>query len=131
MSDDSRRILDLLAQGKISVDEAHQLLAALGAPQGTPPRYFRIAVTKAANEWRPEKQVDIRVPIALVKSGMRLGAIIPGLAGDDLARRLRERGIDIDLAKIDQKQIDDLVKNLGEMNLDIDAGNAKVRITCE
>jgi len=36
MNDDTRSILDLLAQGKISVDEAHQLIDAvnrLGASQ--------------------------------------------------------------------------------------------------
>ncbi len=31
MSDERRRVLDLLAQGKITVDEADQLLRALGA----------------------------------------------------------------------------------------------------
>src|SRR5436309_796042 len=77
------------------------------------------------------KQMNIRVPIALVKSGMRLGSVIPGLASDEIMRRLRERGIAIDLASLDQAQIDELVKNLGELNFDIDSGHAKVRITCE
>ena len=31
VTDDTRRILDLLAQGKISVDEAQRLIAAVGA----------------------------------------------------------------------------------------------------
>ena len=40
MSDESRRILDLLAQGKITVHEAHQLLHAIGRRRGNrpPPR---------------------------------------------------------------------------------------------
>ena len=32
MNDDTRRVLDLLAQGKITVDEADQLLRAMAAP---------------------------------------------------------------------------------------------------
>jgi len=138
MSDDRRRILDLLAQGKITVDDAEQLLAAVGrahadAPPSSAasPRYLRIAIAKAASAWRPEKLVNIRVPIALVRGGMRLGAIIPALAGGDLSRRLRERGIDVDLTKLDQAQLDELIKNVGELNLDIDSGKAQVRITCE
>ena len=143
MSDDSRRILDLLAQGKITVDEADQLLRALGstgAAPATPPagephepraRYLRIAVHKAANQWRPEKQVNIRVPLSIVRSGIRLGAIIPGYAGDEITRRLRERGIDVDLSKLDQAELENLLKNLGELTVDVDKGKAQVRITCE
>src|SRR5262249_26541092 len=107
MSDDRRRILDLLAQKKITVEEADQLLGAIDAPRseaptGEGPKYFRIAIAKAALGWKPEKLVNIRVPIALVKSGMRLGAVIPGFAGDELTRRLRERGIALDLGKLDE-----------------------------
>ena len=40
MSDDTRKILDLLAAGKVTVDEAQALLAAVSAPrpaEGAPP----------------------------------------------------------------------------------------------
>jgi len=139
MSDEKRRILEMLAQSKITVDDAEQLLAAVGGASagaraaagaaGTP-KYLRIAIAKAANAWRPEKNVSIRVPIALVRSGMRLGTILPVLARDDVFRRLHERGLDLDLTKLDEAHLDDLIKN-GELNLDIDSGKAQVRITCE
>ena len=162
MSDESRRVLDLLSQGKITVEEADRLLAALAAQSaatpasaapagGTPPKYLRIAVTRtraAMNEeegprraWWPgvigeerRKQVTVRVPIALLKNGMRLGAILPVVGGEHLHARLRERGVDIDLFKLDAATIDQLVREFGEMNIDIDSGNsrkAQVRITCE
>src|SRR5262245_55299586 len=119
MSDDTRRILDLLAQGKITVDEAHRLIEALGSA-GEPgsastdaaaspssgsekdkPRYIRIAVHKPASEHRAEKDVKIRVPISVMRGGMRLGAIIPGWGGERMQARLREQGIDLDLSKLD------------------------------
>ena len=142
MSDDTRRILDLLAQGKISVDEAHRLLAAVGPQSDAPaaaaeegaaprPRYLKIAVHKAANDHRPEKDVNIRVPIAIMRGGMRLGAIIPGFGGERMQARLREQGIDLDLSKLDPATIETMLKDLGEMNIDIDSGKAQVRITCE
>ena len=170
MSDDTRRILDLLAQGKITVDEADQLLRAIGstppeaaaAPDGADrrgdvfrerlrgwrgmlgvgavrvsptdapgARYLRIEVHKHAAEGRAGKDVNIRVPIALVRGGMRLGAIIPGYVGDDIKSRLRERGFDVDLSKLDQAALEDLLKNFGEMTVDVDQGKAQVRITCE
>src|SRR5262245_10706361 len=104
MSDDTRRILDLLAQGKITVDEAQRLLAAIGEAGGSAstastaspppgsgdggPRYIKIAVHKPAGEHGGEKDVKIRVPISVMRGGMRLGAIIPGL-GERMRARLR------------------------------------------
>ncbi len=146
MSDETRRILDLLAQGKITVDEADKLLHAVDAapppadrePPAADagakrkPRFLRIVVHKPANEWRPDKDVTIRVPIALVKGGMKLGAIIPGFAGKQMEARLREQGLDIDLSKIDASAIEAMLGEVGEaMDIDIDSGKAQVRVSCE
>ena len=172
MSDEQRRVLDLLAQGKITVEGADQLLRALGAPARSgessgagdarrddagptlhdkrswrgmfgfgavrvPPtepngaRYLKIEVHKPAAEGREEKNVNIRVPIALVRGGMRLGTIIGFYADDKVQQKLRERGFDLDLSKIDKADIDNLLNNLGEMTLNVDKGKSQVRISCE
>jgi len=170
MSQETRRVLDMLTRGKITVEEADRLLAAIGptstdsAPAGAAasgkgtatteapsPRYLRITVTKTRSwsgddEERSRRawmwpgnmagrngEVTIRVPVALVRNGMRLGAMIPGVTGAGLQARLRERGVDVDLSKIDADTIDQLVREFGEMNIDISgrAGSAQVRITCE
>jgi len=105
MSEETRRVLDLLSQGKVTVEEADQLLRALGAnAQGDAaasspsaeaerpkPRFIRINVHKAANDRRGPEDVNIRVPIAIVRSGMRLGALIPGLAGEQVVARCARR----------------------------------------
>ena len=144
MSDDTRRLLDLLAQGKITVDEADQLLRAMSAPiddartaaaaanePSTAPRYVRITVHKTAKDDRRDKDVNIRVPIAVVKSGMRLGALIPGFPGDAVSARLRERGIDVDFSKLDTGALENVLKQLGDTNIEVDSGKAQVRISCE
>src|SRR5262245_17102324 len=114
MSDDTRRILDLLAQGKITVDEADQLLAAIaasaahaaetndrtGAGEASTQRWVRIRIQKQPKVGHEGKEVNSRVPIAGVKGGMRLGAIIGTFAGENAAQRMKERGIDLDLSKI-------------------------------
>jgi hypothetical protein len=142
MSDDIRRVLDLLAQGKVTVEEADRLLRAVtadeprrqdGAPAADRPklRWLRIAVHKPARDGHHDKDVNIRVPIAIVKSGMRLGALIPGMAGEQVSARLRERGLDIDFSKLDAAAIDDVLREISDTNIEIDAGRAQVRITCE
>lgn len=144
MSDDTRRVLELVAQGRITVDDAAELLAALRtaadksqseahASPGEPakPRYVRIAVHKPGREGRKDKDVNIRVPMSILRSGMRLGAIIPGFARDHINAHLREQGVDVDLTKLDPAVIESLLTDLGEVNIDVNHGNEQVRITCE
>ena len=142
MSEDTKRVLELLASGKVTVDEADRLLRAIGAaPAGAgpeapgqaekpPARYLRIAVQKGANECGPEKQVNIRVPLSLVKGGMRLGAMIPGY-GDAINEQLRRHGVGLDLSKLSAETLEAALKDMGEVAVDVDQGKAQVRITCE
>jgi hypothetical protein len=142
MSDDTRRVLDLLASGKVTVEEADRLLRAIGAaPEGAssegpgaadrpPARFLRIAVQKEGNACRPERQVTIRVPLSMVRGGMRLGAMIPGY-GEAISERLRQRGIGLDLSKLCAADFEAALKEMGELDVDVDQGKAKVRITCE
>ena len=148
---DTRRILDMLSQGKISVDEADRLLKAMSAdpPAGnaaaapstdtTRARWIRINIHKPAiDEAHRPKDVNIRVPIAVVKGGMRLGALIGTFAGEKAARRMKAQGLDIDLAKINSDlsqmngpEFDEFLRSLNDTNIEIDDGKALVRITAE
>ena len=149
-TDERRRVLDMLAQGKLTVEEADQLLRALDARRddgsaatdaagdATPPRWVRIQVLKPSKEGRDAKEVNIRVPIAVVRGGMRLGAIIATFAGEKAAQRMKERGVDLDLSKINTDfskmngaEFDAFMKSLDEMNIQVDDGKSQVRITCE
>ena len=150
-TDDTRRILDMLSQGKISVDEADRLLKAISAdpPAGTAaavpstdttrPRWIRINIHKpATDEAHRAKDMNIRVPIAVVKGGMRLGALIGTFAGEKAARRMKAQGLDIDLAKINSDlsqmngpEFDEFLRSLNDTNIEIDDGKAQVRITAE
>jgi hypothetical protein len=142
MSDEARRVLDLVAQGKITVDDAQQLLGALGAPAAaTPPgpddasrpkpKWVRIAIHKSGREGRQDKDVNIRVPLAIVRTGMRLGALIPGAAGEQVQARMRERGLDIDFSKLDASAIETVIREIGDTNIEIDDGRSQVRISLE
>src|SRR5262245_41274810 len=119
MSEETRRILEMLAQGKITVDEADKLLRALDAASGSAstapppqadgaasdkpkPRFVRINVKRNMG-CGPHRDVTIRVPLGFVRSGMRLGACIPGLASERAAARMREHGVDFDFSKLDSK----------------------------
>ena len=150
-NDDTRRILDMLSQGKITVDQADQLLKALNGRQAAdarpagagrdaaPPRWMRINIQRTAQgDDKRRKDVNIRVPIALAKGGMRLGALIATAAGEKAAQRIKARGVDIDLSAINRDlsqmngvEFDEFIRGLNDANIEIDDGKAQVRITTE
>ena len=143
MSDEIRRVLELLSQGRVTVDEADQLMRhltdqrarpeAAGAVEPRPvgkPRFIRIQVRKPGKDGREAKDVSIRVPMAVVRGGMRLGTMIPGLQ-DRATARFRERGIDFDLSKLDPAAVESMLGEMGEINIDITGSGEQIRITAE
>jgi hypothetical protein len=127
----------LLAKGKVTVDEADQLLAALGergdekaqgsADAPSRPRRFkflRVNVHREAREGRPAKDVNIRVPASLVRGGMRLSALVMGTSGR-FADRVRAVGLD------DPMRLDEILEGLGESGIVIEDGTEQIRVTPE
>ncbi len=71
-------------------------------------------------------QVNIRVPLAFMRTGMRLMAVLP----PRVSERLAERGID--LSTFAEMKGQELIEGLQELNLDVEARDGKkVRIFCE
>jgi hypothetical protein len=139
MSEERRQVLEMLSEGKINVQEAEQLLQAVGAQAvaGGPgsedkkvePRYFRILVNKAAREGKKPETVNIRVPMTVVRGGLRLGALFPTMLGKKKIQL--DNGMELDLSKITYADLEGLIKDIGELTVDVDGGDATVRIRCE
>lgn len=144
MNDDRRSVLQMLAEGKINADEAERLLAALersvpepaaghsAAPgQRRSPRFLRVAVdTDEAYGGGPTK-VNVRVPLALLRAGVRLSSIIPPKARDQLNAELANNGVAFDLNQLKPENLEDLIEQLDELSVDVDKEKTKVRIFCE
>jgi len=139
MSDDTRRVLDMLSQGKISVQDAEELLRAMNRGTATTPegaasakkeaKWLRITVDKQVEGGR-RKEVNLRVPVSLMRAGVRLSALMPRVVGPRMAAHgLGSDGIDF--TQIDPKQLDAIIAGMGEMVIDIDDGRSQVRINCE
>ena len=142
MNDDRRSVLQMLADGKISPDEAERLISALersGAepdrgpdlPNRRPPKYLRVAVdTDEPGDDGPTK-VNIRVPMALLRAGVRLTSIIPPIARDKLNAEMAKNGVAFDLNQLKPENLEDLIDQLDELTVDVDQDKTKVRIFCE
>jgi len=141
MDQDRRRILDLLADGKINADEAERLITALGggrgpdaaaAPSRRPaPKYLRVVVDAGAGYGEGPAKVNVRIPMQLLRAGVRLGALIPVQAREQVNAALRDNGIPLDVSQIRPDNLEALIEQLGDFNVDVDDGHAKVRVFCE
>ena len=136
MNDNRRQILDMLAQGKINSDEAERLIAALERSDLPTPRntgnakYLRVLVDANDPLDGPTK-VNVRVPMQLLRAGVRLTGVIPDRARDQVNEALRKEGIPFDINKITPENLEDLVEQLRDLTVDVDNENAKVRVFCE
>ena len=144
MSAERRKVLEMLAAGKITPEEADQLLDRLGSPAAAagaaegeggatagggaagggrprPPRFLRVVVDS------PERDaVNIRLPLGLIRTGLKISTLMPRR----VSHRLSERGIDLShLGKLDDEA---LIAELAALQVDIAAEDGeKVRIFCE
>jgi hypothetical protein len=144
MNNDRRSVLQMLADGKINADEAERLLGAMegagpaprpleGAATGhnkPAPKYLRVSVDATDPGEGPTK-VNIRVPMALLRAGVRLTSLIPPAARDQVNEQLSKNGVPFDIGQLKPENLEDLIAHLDDLTVDVDAQDAKVRIYCE
>jgi hypothetical protein len=145
MNDNRRQILEMLAAGQISAEQAERLIAALekepsAAPPGAGaeaqpgpfPKYLRVMVeSEEGHHGSGPAKVDVRVPMQLLRAGVKLAGIIPPQARTKVNAALREKGIEFDLGQIKPENLEELVNQLKDLTVDIDDANNKVRVFCE
>ena len=137
MSEETRKILDMLHEGKIGVEEAEKLLAAVGPATSSTDvpatatgtrKYLRIQVEP--DQGAGGDRVNVRVPMKLIRAGLKLAAFLPREAQSQVNDALREKGLDLDLSKLTPEDLEELVANLDDLTVDVE-GKQKVRIYSE
>ena len=143
MNNDRRSVLQMLSDGKINADEAERLLGAMdgsgpgprvseGASTGRnrpAPKYLRVSVD--ATDGDGPTKVNIRVPMVLLRAGVRLTSLIPPNARDQVNAELAKNGMPFDISQLKPENLEDLIAHLDDLTVDVDAQDAKVRIYCE
>jgi len=149
MNEHRRQILQMLSEGKISADEAERLIAAMDAPPsfstfsdagssgaGKPrPKYLRVIVDSEDDGHEGPTKVNVRVPMQLLRAGVRLAGLIPAAALRRANDAMQEQGVPIDLTQIKPENLEELVEHLSDLMVDVDQKEAgakvKVRVFCE
>jgi hypothetical protein len=162
MGDDRNRILDLLASGRITVEEATRLLDALDAKAGksdsteaaaaaaktgwpkffaaadksektgtgsgkgaadttgstNPPKYMYVKVVSQKGD-----NVNVKIPLGLLKAGLKLTALIPKPATEQINKAMAEKGMDFDINNLKPQDLEELVEAMREMEIEVDSNN--------
>lgn len=144
MNEDRSRILTMLAEGKITAEEAESLLDALdsrgqagatgpaikgdsGPLIAALPKYLYVKVDSVDGD-----NVDVKVPLALVRSGLKLTSLIPPQAMDEINRNMEEHGMSIDFNNLKPEDIDELIAALREMEVKVNSRNGDaIHVYCQ
>ncbi|MGE5827557.1 MAG: SHOCT-like domain-containing protein [Micromonosporaceae bacterium] len=139
MNEQRRDILQMLTEGKITMEEADKLLAAVDRDQpASPPaevrpkgrlKYLRVVVD--ANDEDGPVRVNVRVPLQLLRAGVRLASLIPPQALGHANEEMQKAGVPFDLSQLKPEQLEELVEHLDDMTVEVDQRDAKVRVFCE
>ena len=88
-----------------------------------------------AKEGKNDKPVhiNIRVPIALLRAGVRLASLIPPRAEEKVNEELRKNGMDLDVSQIKPENINELIDQLQDLSIDVDqpSDDVKIRVYTE
>jgi len=135
MSRERTKILQMVAEGTITPEEAEKLMSRL-EPSGS-----RTALNASDEEARNEKpgplkylrvvvdgndKVNVRVPIGLIRTGIKLTTLMPPRA----SKHLSEHGIDLSqLKNLDGEELTDALR---ELAVDVDSENGDtIHVFCE
>ena len=138
MNEQRIQILQMVAENKLTVDEADRLISALddtpthqATPESKPkrPKYLRVLVD--SREDGEQAHVNVRIPIQLMRAGVKLASIIPPKALDQVNDELQRSGMPVDLTKLKPEDLDELIDHLGEMTVEVENNEAKVHVFCE
>lgn len=148
MCAETKKVLEMLAAGKISQEDAERLLDKLSSPAQSPqsgatnsqsnaavdagaasafggatkrPRFLRIQVERPGRE-----NVDVRVPLSMARGGRHWMAFLPR----GVAERLNEYGVHF--GSFDDMSDAEFQATLDRLNVDVVKGNGKrVRVYAE
>ena len=135
MNEERKKVLQMLAEGKISADEAERLLEALEnrssesstatIPAATGlPKYLFVKVDSTSGD-----KVNIRVPMKLIQAGIKLKSLLPLDAQDKINAKLSEKGINLE--DFNTENLKGLLDALTELEVNVDDKKGdKVRIYC-
>ncbi len=140
MNEERMKVLSMIAEGKISPEEGEKLLDAretetrstLPPPPdpaarepGKLPEFFYVQVRSEDGD-----NVDIRIPMALVKAGIKLSSLMPKEAREQVDSAMEDKGIAFNLDDINPENMEELLQAISDLQVDVNGGKDTIRVYC-
>ena len=144
MSAETRKVLEMMAEGKITSEDAERLLDKLagtrpssegenGATNAPSPsvskqrpavlRFLRVVINADDAE---KHDVNVKVPLSFLRSGVKLLGMLP----PRVARKLNDKGVNLDF--LSELRPEDLDEALNALHVEVDTDEGQhVRVFCE
>jgi uncharacterized protein YajQ (UPF0234 family) len=141
MSDERMRILNMLAEGKITPDDAEKLLKAMDANtrqtetmnkplfESVKGKYLYVQVEP--KEGKSSERVSVKVPLALVKAGLNISKLIPKDAQEKVQSSMQEKGIPFNISDMDTENLQEILDAMEQMSIDVDTDESTVQVFCK
>ena len=101
MNEHRMKILQMLSAGQVTAEEAERLISAVekgpepedsAASPKPKPKYIRVEVKPVEGSLSRGPNVNVRVPMQLLRAGVRLASLIPVQACGPVNRRVARPG---------------------------------------
>ena len=134
MSENQQRIPEMLAENEISTAEAYRLRSALETGRGTSEgavksqttarmksKYLRVHMVSGSDyeHGHQEDHVNVRVPMTLIRAGMKFTSLLPPEARDKVNGAPRERCIDFGMRSLEPEDMDELLESPSDLEVDV------------
>ena len=145
MDENKNKILQMLAEGKISVDEASRLLYLVGEEGKTGngdvsikrPKldakylYVKVEPKEGHKSDHETGRVNVRIPVSLVRAGMKLTALMPPEVADNVNKAIKEKGMGFDIRNLKDEYIEQLIDALKDNEIEVDSDEALIKVYAE
>jgi hypothetical protein len=150
MSENQKKILQMLSDGKLNVDEAQRLLALVNSEGDraqvakntsqkikSNARYMHVIVDPKPdapprnNKHDFHGKVNVRVPLGLIRAGMKLATLIPSEAAEHVDKAFKEKGFSFNIKRLKEEDLEELITALQESEVNIDTEYEVIRVNAE
>ena len=75
--------------------------------------------------------MNVRIPMAMIRAGVKLAALIPTGAMDRVNEKLQQRGMGVDLSSLKAEGLEEMLEAMAELEIDVQDGKQQVRVYLE
>ena len=138
MSDDKRKILEMIGAGTITPEEGEKLLDALSRSderkdEAESPDFKNKSLyidVRSKNKEENKEKVHIRIPFPLLKAGINIMALIPKEAKENIDSKLKEKNIDFNLNNLSDGNVQDFIKAVEDVSIEVEDEDDFIQIYC-